>query len=312
MANNGLIITDASNKIDKIPDSVLAQFGYTREGLIRKQQQENAAILMCGGLLGDCYLMAEVIDWMLTPNGKDIFNKIKKQKWYKQEVKTHINQAFEELRQNISICKENSPTDRNYMESMADSLYDELQIEITKLTNAFILEIGNKIKDSSVLASFLVIDVLAQWISNYYDSTIEHMKTEVFADADYNSWYYQARFSGVSFNLGKAIEWYGKKFSSTDIDFNKSTIIKAGVTAIDRIMNDPKVAEKLKKDNSILEEGGGEELYNESLELLGITSKQKNLPKPKQKKEKPIVSIEEQIEVEMTAKDILSQKYRVK
>lgn len=310
-----MITMDATNKINSIPDSVLAQFGYTREGLLLEQQKENAALLMCGGLLGDCYLMAEIIDTILQPNGWDLTGKLKKQKWFKQEVKTHINKAFDELRNNISICRENSPTDSYYMMYMADSLYNLLKLDLIKLKNGILLELGNKVKNAPVLASLLIVDILSQWISNYYDKVLKEMKDNVYSKADYNSWYYQARFSGVSYNISLALEWYAKKFMPNDIniDLNDSPFIKAGVAVIDTKMNSSEVADIIKKDNEGYEEGKGKELYDKSLGILGIKPINKTLPKPKKQKPNPtLVPIEEQVEVEMTAKDILSQKFKVK
>lgn len=308
-----MVITDATNKINQIPDSVLAQFGYTREGLIRRQEQENAAILMCGGLLGDCYLMAEVVDWLLTSDS--LYKNILKAKWCKQTIKHKFKTAVESLRKNIACSRNNSPTNPEYMMNMADSLYDELKLDLLKLTNGVVLELGkNKIQDAQLISKILVIDMLLQWITSYYDHTVEYMKNEVFSAADYNSWYYQARMTGASKWWAEAVSEFGKKHLDKVIDLNESEMVKNGITIIDRKMRDPKLSEKLRQINSDTEEGGGRELYDNALKALGlVTDKPKELPKPaKPKKVKPVVPIEEQVEVEMTLKERLSQKYKVR
>lgn len=308
-----MVITDATNKINQIPDSVLAQFGYTREGLIRKQEKENAAILMCGGLLGDCYLMAEVVDWLLTSDS--LYENILKAKWCKQIIKHKFKTAVENLRKNIACSKNNSPTNPEYMMNMADSLYDELKPDLLKLTNSVVLELGkNKIQDVQLISKILVIDMLLQWITNYYDNTIEYMKNKIFSDADYNSWYYQARMTGASKWWAEAVLEFGKKHIDKVIDLNESEMIKNGITIIDRKMKDPNLSEKLCQINSDTEEGKGRELYDNALKVLGlVTDKSKVLPKSsKPKKVKSVVSIEEQVEVDKAIKEKLSQKYIVK
>lgn len=313
MAENGMVITDATDKIDKIPDNVLAKFGYTKEGLLRRQEQENAAILMCGGLLGDCYLMAEVVDWILTND--NFYANMLKAKWCRQSIKFNFKNAVDSLRKNIVASKINSPTNAEYMMAMADSLYEELKLDLLKLTNSIVLELGKKkIQDVKTLSTILVIDMLLQWIASYYDQTIEHMKTKVFAQADYNSWYFQARMSGAVKWWDEAVKEFGKKYINEVIDLNESEMIKNGVAIIDRKMKDPELAEKLRQINSDTEEGKGKELYDNALKVLGLANKEpKALPKPsKPKKVKPVVPIEEQVEVEMTLKERLSQKYTVR
>ena len=308
-----MVITDATNKINQIPNSVLAQFGYTREGLIRKQEKENAAILMCGGLLGDCYLMAEVVDWLLTSDS--LYENILKAKWCKQTIKHKFKTAVENLRKNIACSRNNSPTNPEYMMNMADSLYDELKPDLLKLTNSVVLELGkNKIQDVQLISKILVIDMLLQWITNYYDNTIKYMKNEIFSDADYNSWYYQARMTGASKWWAEAVLEFGKKHIDKVIDLNESEMIKNGITIIDKKMKDSNLSEKLCQINSDTEEGEGRELYNNALKTLGlVTDKPKALPKSsKPKKIKSVVPIEEQVEVENIIKERLSQKYTVK
>lgn len=308
-----MVITDATDKINKIPDSVLAQLGYTREGLIRKQEQENAAILMCGGLLGDCYLMAEVVDWLLISDS--LYSKMLKTKWCKQTIKHKFKIAIETLRKNITLSKHNSPTNSDYMMAMADSLYDELKPDLLKLTNSVVLELGkHKIQDTQLLAQILVIDMLLQWITNYYDNTIKYMKNEIFNAADYNSWYYQARMTGASKRWGEAVIEFGRKYINDVINLNESEMIKNGITIIDKKMKDPNLSEKLRKINSDTEEGGGKELYDKALKSLGLeVDKPKELPKPsKSKKVKTVLPITEQVAVEMILKEKLSQKYTVK
>ena len=308
-----MIITDITDKINQIPDNVLAQLGYTREGLIRKQEQENAALLMCGGLLGDCYLMAEVVDWLLTSNS--IYNRMLRTKWGKQTIKRKFKIAIETLHKSIAMSKHNSPTNSDYMMAMADSLYDELKPDLLKLTNSVVLELGkHKIQDTQLVAQIIVIDMLLQWITNYYDNTIEYMKNEVFSAADYNSWYYQARMTGASKRWGEAVIEFGKKYINDVINLNESEMIKNGITIIDKKMKDPALSEKLCKINSDTEEGEGRKLYDKALKSLGLeVDEPKELPKPsKPKKVKPVIPITEQVEIEMALKERLSQKYTVK
>ena len=64
----------------KIPDSLLCKVsGYiSKETLIEMKQRENAALAMCGGLLGNCYLLAEVVENLMINS----LNNFRKEKWF--------------------------------------------------------------------------------------------------------------------------------------------------------------------------------------------------------------------------------------
>ena len=99
--------------IPKIPKSLLgkAQGYISQETLVQMKQRENAALVMCGGLLGNCYLLAEVAENLMI-NALSNFNK---EKWYRQDIKRFLKKAKEETHTTIANSINNSPTDADYM-----------------------------------------------------------------------------------------------------------------------------------------------------------------------------------------------------
>ena len=118
----------------KIPDSLLSKVsGYiSKETLIEMKQRENAALAMCGGLLGNCYLLAEVVENLMINS----LNNFSKEKWFKQDIKCYITKAKEETHITIANSINNSPTDADYMREVADAIYEIIKPDLFKLNNA--------------------------------------------------------------------------------------------------------------------------------------------------------------------------------
>lgn len=252
----------------KVPESLInkAQGFISLEKLQAMQQQENAALAMCGGLLGNCYLLSEVVENLMV----DTLGKLKKEKWYKHQIKWYFNRAKDELHKTISTSTNNSPTNGDYMREVADALYELLKLDLFKLKNAILLELNKlKIPYADYIADILVIDILLRYINMEYDDVIAYMNT-IFK-AFYDSWYYPAKCEGPTKLWQQGLELVSKQFVKDEIDLNGIPTIKNGIAIIQNKMHSAEVADAAKNEASqYAEDGGGQELYSKALNILGI------------------------------------------
>ena len=275
---------DITSKINSIPKETLKVFGLTREALLEQQKKETAAINLCGGLLGNCYIMAEVICWMLEPCGLNILARIKKQPWYKQEIKREINTAIPHLYRNIQTSRENSLTNEDYMMTVSSNMYDILEPDLKKLSNSINLLVGKShIEDINTVSDFITIEILLQWITCYYESVIKQCK-EIYSKAEYKSWYYQARNTGATNHWSKAVSLFGNRYIKGEINLN-SPMILAGVNAIDTKMRSTEIGDIVTSQaEEYYDEGKGKALFNDALDILGLTEKSKHKQELKEAK----------------------------
>ena len=64
---------------------------------------------------------------------------------------------------------------------------------------------------------------------------------------------------------------FAKKFVSEELDLNNLTTIQNGITIIQKRMHSVEIADAAKaKANQYANDGGGQALYEKSLEILGI------------------------------------------
>lgn len=225
------------------------------------------AINLCAGYLGNCYLMAEVIDWMLHSNGGKIYDTIKSQKWFKFDIRKHINKSIECLHKNISTCLEAKDVNKEYNQDVADSLYEELRLDIFKMHNAIRLYLNKqKIKNNEPLACLITVSQLFLWITTEYNAVITCAKEEIFNPTDvpdyYDAWLGHLKFAEASSHWNLALEQYNKLHLKKTLNLNDMPSIKHGLLAINRKMKDGVLSKKLKeKAAAWTEEGSGAQRY---------------------------------------------------
>ena len=252
----------------KIPESLLgkAQGYISQETLVEMKKKENAALAMCGGLLGNCYLLAEVVENLMV----NALSNFSKEKWYRQDIKCYLKKAKEEAHTTIANSINNSPTDASYMREVADAIYDIIKPDLFKLYNAVLLELNKrKVKYANFLADMITINILLKYINIEYDDIIAYMDT-IFKTF-YDSWYHPAKCEKPAYWWNRGIQAFAKKFVPEVLDLNNLPTIQNGITIIQKRMHSTEVAEAAKAEaNKYANDGGGQALYEQALEILGI------------------------------------------
>ena len=252
----------------KIPKSLLGKAqGYTsQETLVEMKQRENAALLMCGGLLGNCYLLAEIVENLMI----NALSNFSKEKWYRQDIKLFLKKAKEETHTTIANSINSSPTKADYMREVADAIYEIIKPDLFKLNNAILLELNKrKVKYSNSLAEMLTIDILLRYINLEYDDVLEYMQT-IFK-AFYDSWYHPAKCTGPAYWWNRGMQTFAKRFVPEDLNLNNLPTIQNGITIIQKRIHSAEVANAAKAEASqYVDDGGGQALYEKALEILGV------------------------------------------
>lgn len=275
---DGKIISDIEAKIQDLPNRYFQEYLHmSKEMLIKKMERENAALVTCGALLGNCHLMAETIDWILsdTDDGKtkrrDL---ILSQPWCRHKIKMNFKKAMQEITTTINNSRRNSQSDPDYMNDVSDNMYQELKPDIFKLYNAILIELGRvKFKkecDKGAVAYLILIMLLLQWIAYYYDNVIKYMKG-VYSDADYNSWYNRARCTVASKLWDKIVnDVLNEIGDGNDLDLSNCSSIVNGLKVIDNKMRDEEVATKVTMDSGEHEEDKGFKTITQAFDMLGL------------------------------------------
>jgi len=252
----------------KLPERLLNNnLGISPETLIAMKQKEDAALAMCGGLLGNCYLMAEVVENLMVNS----VSNYKKAKWFRQEIKYCLNKSKEELHKTIQSSIRNSPTNADYMREMADAIYDLIKLDLFKLKNAIMIELGKlNVKNTQDVSDLITIDTLLQYINLDYTDTIKYM--ESIHKCYYDSWYYPAKCESPWVWWSKGIKEYSKKYIQGNVDLNGIPSIQNGIAIIQRKMRSSEIADLAREKVSEVMpgDGSGREVYDKALETLGL------------------------------------------
>lgn len=252
--------------LKSLPQSLLDKTKgiITVEDIQKLKQKENAALAMCGGLLGNCYLLAEVAESLMV----DALYKFKKEKWYKHNIKQSFKSSMTSLHTTIATSIRNSPTNADYMREVADAILNELTPDLFKLKNAILLELDKrKILYSKSLADMLTIDILLRYIRIEYDDVIEYMQT-IFKTF-YDSWYHPAKCENAYFWWNNGVQSFAKQYIPEDLDLNNISNIQNGIAIIQKKMHSSEIADAVKKEASKWADAGeGQTLYEKSLKIL--------------------------------------------
>lgn len=255
-----------SQRQHSIPYEIVADPRFKSPNWVKEwKEREKAAINMCGGLLGNCYLLAEIAENLMV----DAIARFKKEGWYKFELKQCFQKARTELHSIIARSIMNSPTNADYMREVADATYDLIKLDLFKLKNSILIEVGKgNVKYPDTCADIAIIDIILRLIGIEYDDALEYMST-VF-DAYYDSWYHNAKCEGPAFWWNKGLQLFGNKYVAGKVDLNHSVAIQNGVTIIQKRMHSADIAEAASDEASkYADEGNGREMYEKALSILG-------------------------------------------
>lgn len=150
-------------------------------------KKENAAKILCGGQLSDCYFLSEMIDSLLT----DVYRELKELKFFRQVPKQKAKLAWSQIKNHSSDIM--ATTDIRYAREISDNIQELIRVDLWKLINSMIMELDyHHVKHSRVLAYILLIDAMGNLSCNHYDDTIKCMK-DFYAPVNYDSWYCHVR-----------------------------------------------------------------------------------------------------------------------
>lgn len=227
--------------------------------------KEQAALTMCGGLLGNCYLLAEITENIMI----NAIAQFKKEKWFGFQIKFCFKKSREELHNSIYRSIAGSPTNSDYMREMADATYALLKPDLFKLQNSIELELGKaSVPYVKSCAEIVIVDILLRYIGLEYDDALAYMKN-IF-DAYYDSWYHGAKCESPAYWWNKGLKMFSDNYVKSDIDLNTVPAIQNGVYIIQKRMHDSSITEQAAKEaQKYAEDGGGEELFNEAVAALG-------------------------------------------
>lgn len=241
---------------------------FNPENIEKELERENAALTMCGGLLGTCYLLAECVDNEMI----EAFSVFQKQKWWRQTAKKHFKDAQTALRKGLSISTNNSITSPQYMKEMADAVYDALKHDIYMLQRAIAIEVTRyELGNLQVsVEKMLLMKILYQCIGEMY--TIKIAAMQKVYPAYYDSWYSSAKFERASKQWNTAVSYFADHNLKVNVELNKLPTIQTGVRVIlnkleSQTLTDQasEIAKEYAKDT-----GNSEKIFCDAVDLLSV------------------------------------------
>lgn len=209
---------------------------------LQAKEKEDAALTMCGGYLGECFLLGGVIDWVIFNMQEELRGK----KWFKQEIKQCFNGSAKSLADTLRDCRCKSPSGSQYMIEMTDALHNALELDLFKLEQSINLELGKSgVKDSGVVSKLLLVNILFQYIQYRYDQTIEYMRG--IYNAFYDSWFRYARMDRASSLWNKGVCLYIVRYEDKKVDMDSMYYVKVGLKIIGDKLHNSDVMNKVKE-----------------------------------------------------------------
>lgn len=237
--------------------------------LIEQQKKEEAAIFMCGGMLGDCYILQEIIDSFMV----DVESMFRKEKWYMLTLKQNFHKCIDELRKCMASARYKGASGADLMRCVADAYDDKIQPQIRMMYLGAGSELGkyHDLEQPNIVAIWITIDTLFLYLKKLYDDRLEYMKN-VFP-TNYDRYYSHASGRDARRYFEMALNEFVRRYIHFRIDANNIDSINRGMMGIINTVS------LLNKDDSIkqsaMEETGqdaGDAKWDESLRKLGIRS----------------------------------------
>lgn len=237
--------------------------------LVEQQSKEQAAIFMCGGLLGDCYILQEIIDSFMV----DVEAMFRHEKWYRLTLKQNFRKCIKTLRDGMALARHNGASGADLMRYIADEYADKIQPQIKLMYLGAGSELGRykELKEPNIVAIWITVDTLFRYLKKQYDLILEHM--QAIFPAYYDTHYSHASGRDAYRYFEMALNEFDDRYIPFQLDANELDSINRG---LDGIIN---TIALLQKDDSIkrdaMEETGqdaGDAKWDESLRKLGRKS----------------------------------------
>lgn len=205
-------------------------------------EKEKAAMFVCGGKLGECYLLQELIDSFLN----DVEGEFRKEKWSRQTIKQNFRKCRKTLQDDMSLARMNSASGSAIMRSMSDEYADRLQPKLRDIVNGVTIDLmKRRVPNARMVAMWLVADLMFRMCEARYDHVIESMQKVV--PAYYDSHYNHASCRAPYRFFDLALHEYDHRYLPMQVDGNELPSLTLGLSILANQF------EMLDKDASIKE-----------------------------------------------------------
>lgn len=259
------------------------------------QAREKQVISICGGQLGDCYILTELLNTLMV-NYFSRYKKRKKQKqcsWYRELCKKYLNESFDEVVKSLTIAKGGSVSPTQYLIDFADAAEERLKpllLELQKQVR-FYLQLQNATHEEDA-SELLTLYALFGCINQAYEGHISFLAAQPFWDKSwnkvldkpdwFNGWdegFYDSWFDHAG--LGKAFDLYNKgmiwfiKHTRINLPSDKNGIfvinnipgINKAMCGIMDLIHDPNFSETIIHEVGT-NDNGAQDIYGEAVDSL--------------------------------------------
>lgn len=263
-----LLFVDETEKILKLPEDKLP-LGFSHASLLKQQERENAALLICASQLGINHLVYEIIDYRLT----DLMPELKKCQYFRFDAKRDMNKARKMLSEVIAKSYCTSLSDKEYMMDKSDNVNDRMSEDLSKLKYSLTLKLqrsGVNHHYTDIYSEMILIDLLFDWVTRHYDSVIKLMMS--YQNCFYDSWFGLASGKDLSFLWNKGMNRFFKFANFPNIDLNEEVNVINGLKIFNKKIQDKEIiGEEVDATTSELDKD-----LLEACQILGININKEN------------------------------------
>ena len=185
-------------------------------GMLKQVEMDNHAVVMCGVLLGRCYVMQEIIDSYMT----ECYAYFRKQPWFRHSLKMNLNKARMVLGENLKSSRQNSEGNSMIMMDCSDFVCAGVDNDIYKMQMGAennLNRIG--VENSRSLVMLVILDMMMRYTRNMYRGIMGYMHDV--HEHNYEEMYVTSSCENVLLWFNKALKEYCDKYVHVDIDLNK-------------------------------------------------------------------------------------------
>lgn len=238
---------------------------YNPEDIEKAMQMENAALVMCGGLLGSCFLLGGCIEDRM----RAVLYMLGQHSWYRHQLKKAFKDAHRKLQEHLTQSKCCSNTSNEFMDEMINSTYGLLQADMDNLEKFVNIEtLRYDIPHRELFVKMFAIKILFRGVKVIYRDRIASMR-KVYP-AYYETWYSNAAMDGPAKLWDKALDMWAERYMKEGISLVDNKSINTCMQIILDKIDSQSIADRAGEIASEYAEDKGDSagIFNEALEIL--------------------------------------------
>ena len=183
------------------------------------------AELLCRDRLIESYFLCEIIDNMII----EAIGEMKKEKWFKSDIKHSINVAKNISRRNLMYARQYSSCDKDGLLEASDRIYEMIKMDLYKMGNGCEIELAQQgVENARIMSIFICLKYMFYFQQMHVQTILDYVKENIL-NYDFGKFYSEVDSKDVDYWWTRGFKLYVERYVHDVVDIDNIQSAKNGI-----------------------------------------------------------------------------------